>query len=29
MKTDAALFERHIRVNQLGGFLGMKAVVPR
>jgi 3alpha(or 20beta)-hydroxysteroid dehydrogenase len=28
METDAALFERHIRVNQLGCFLGMKAVVP-
>jgi len=28
MKTDAALFERHMRVNQLGCFLGMKAVVP-
>ena len=28
METDAALFERHMRVNQLGPFLGMKAVVP-
>ena len=28
MQTDAALFERHMRVNQLGCFLGMKAVVP-
>jgi 3alpha(or 20beta)-hydroxysteroid dehydrogenase len=28
MDTDAALFERHMRVNQLGCFLGMKAVVP-
>jgi 3alpha(or 20beta)-hydroxysteroid dehydrogenase len=28
METDAALFERHMRVNQLGVFLGMKAVVP-
>ncbi|GGG34808.1 3-alpha-hydroxysteroid dehydrogenase [Caldovatus sediminis] len=28
METDAALFERHMRVNQLGCFLGMKAVVP-
>ena len=27
MQTDAALFERHMRVNQLGCFLGMKAVV--
>ena len=27
-ETDAALFERHMRVNQLGCFLGMKAVVP-
>jgi 3alpha(or 20beta)-hydroxysteroid dehydrogenase len=26
METDAALFERHMRVNQLGCFLGMKAV---
>lgn len=26
--TDEALFERHYRVNQLGVFLGMKAVVP-
>src|SRR4051794_31533157 len=28
METDTALFERHMRVNQLGPFLGMKAVVP-
>jgi 3alpha(or 20beta)-hydroxysteroid dehydrogenase len=28
METDAGLFERHMRVNQLGCFLGMKAVVP-
>ncbi|MBW8268663.1 SDR family NAD(P)-dependent oxidoreductase [Caldovatus aquaticus] len=28
METDAALFERHMRVNQLGCFLGTKAVVP-
>ena len=28
MDTDAALFEAHMRVNQLGPFLGMKAVVP-
>jgi 3alpha(or 20beta)-hydroxysteroid dehydrogenase len=28
METDAALFERHTRINQLGCFLGMKAVVP-
>jgi 3alpha(or 20beta)-hydroxysteroid dehydrogenase len=28
METDAELFERHMRVNQLGCFLGMKAVVP-
>jgi 3alpha(or 20beta)-hydroxysteroid dehydrogenase len=27
METDVALFERHMRVNQLGCFLGMKAVV--
>ena len=27
METDAALFERHLRVNQFGCFLGMKAVV--
>lgn len=26
--TDEALFDRHYRVNQLGVFLGMKAVVP-
>src|SRR5262249_1011293 len=28
MDTDAELFERHFRVNQLGCFLGMKTVVP-
>jgi 3alpha(or 20beta)-hydroxysteroid dehydrogenase len=28
METDAALFEQHMRINQLGPFLGMKAVVP-
>lgn len=28
METDADLFERHMRINQLGCFLGMKAVVP-
>jgi 3alpha(or 20beta)-hydroxysteroid dehydrogenase len=28
MEIDAQLFERHMRVNQLGCFLGMKAVVP-
>lgn len=28
METDVAMFERHMRVNQLGCFLGMKAVVP-
>src|SRR6202165_4719914 len=28
METDAELFERHARVNQLGCFLGMKTVVP-
>ncbi|HEY4174046.1 MAG TPA: glucose 1-dehydrogenase [Rhodopila sp.] len=27
METDVALFERHMRINQLGCFLGMKAVV--
>jgi 3alpha(or 20beta)-hydroxysteroid dehydrogenase len=26
-ETDAGLFERHMRINQLGCFLGMKAVV--
>ncbi len=26
--TDSAQFERHTRVNQLGTFLGMRAVVP-
>ena len=28
METDAELFERHVRVNQFGCFLGMRAVVP-
>src|ERR1044072_5314074 len=28
MDTDAELWERHIRINQFGCFLGMKAVVP-
>jgi 3alpha(or 20beta)-hydroxysteroid dehydrogenase len=28
LETGAALFERHMRINQLGPFLGMKAVVP-
>jgi 3alpha(or 20beta)-hydroxysteroid dehydrogenase len=28
METSAALFEQHMRINQLGPFLGMKAVVP-
>jgi 3alpha(or 20beta)-hydroxysteroid dehydrogenase len=28
METDAELFERHTRVNQLGCFLGMKAAAP-
>jgi 3alpha(or 20beta)-hydroxysteroid dehydrogenase len=28
METDAALWDRHMQVNQLGCFLGMKAVVP-
>jgi 3alpha(or 20beta)-hydroxysteroid dehydrogenase len=28
METDIELFERHMRVNQLGCFLGMKIVVP-
>ena len=28
METDAANFERHTRINQLGTFLGMRAVVP-
>jgi 3alpha(or 20beta)-hydroxysteroid dehydrogenase len=28
METDIELFESHMRVNQLGCFLGMKAVVP-
>jgi 3alpha(or 20beta)-hydroxysteroid dehydrogenase len=28
MDTDTELFERHMRVNQLGCFLGMKCVVP-
>ena len=26
LETDRALFERHMRINQLGCFLGMKAV---
>lgn len=28
MDTDTELFERHMRINQLGCFLGMKAVAP-
>lgn len=28
METDAELFERHTRINQLGCFLGMKAAAP-
>jgi 3alpha(or 20beta)-hydroxysteroid dehydrogenase len=28
METDVALFERHMRINQLGCFLGMQSVVP-
>jgi 3alpha(or 20beta)-hydroxysteroid dehydrogenase len=28
METDTELFERHMRINQLGCFLGMKCVVP-
>jgi len=28
METDVELFERHMRINQLGCFLGMKCVVP-
>jgi 3alpha(or 20beta)-hydroxysteroid dehydrogenase len=28
METDTELFERHMRVNQLGCFLGMKCAVP-
>jgi 3alpha(or 20beta)-hydroxysteroid dehydrogenase len=28
MDTDTALWERHIRINQFGSFLGLKAVVP-
>jgi 3alpha(or 20beta)-hydroxysteroid dehydrogenase len=28
LETDIELWERHIRINQLGPFLGMKAVVP-
>lgn len=28
LDTDTALFERHMRINQLGPFLGMKLVVP-
>ncbi len=27
IETDAALFEQHVRINQFGCFLGMKAVV--
>lgn len=27
LETDTALFEQHVRVNQLGCFLGLKAVV--
>lgn len=28
LKTDTEMFERHMRVNQLGTFLGMRAAVP-
>ena len=28
METDTALWERHIRINQFGCFLGMKAATP-
>jgi 3alpha(or 20beta)-hydroxysteroid dehydrogenase len=28
METETELFERHMRINQLGCFLGMKTVVP-
>lgn len=28
LETDTELFERHMRINQLGPFLGMKLVVP-
>ncbi len=28
METDVAQFERHMRINQLGTFLGMRAVTP-
>lgn len=28
METDTALWDRHIRINQFGSFLGMKAVTP-
>ena len=28
METDTKLFEHHMRINQLGCFLGMKTVVP-
>lgn len=28
METDSELFERHVRINQFGCFLGMRAVVP-
>jgi 3alpha(or 20beta)-hydroxysteroid dehydrogenase len=27
LETDAALFEQHVRINQFGCFLGMKAVI--
>lgn len=28
METSAALFQRHLQINQFGAFLGMQAVVP-
>jgi 3alpha(or 20beta)-hydroxysteroid dehydrogenase len=28
METDVAQFERHMRINQLGTFIGMRAVTP-
>jgi 3alpha(or 20beta)-hydroxysteroid dehydrogenase len=28
LETDTAQFERHTRINQLGTFLGMRAVIP-
>jgi 3alpha(or 20beta)-hydroxysteroid dehydrogenase len=28
MQTDITLWDQHVRINQLGPFLGMKAVVP-